>query len=54
LLTNFAGTPATIEKGSTSFVTTLPTAINEPVPILTPGKITLRAPIQNNCVILTI
>ena len=44
-----AGFPATIEKGSTSFVTIDPDAMTDPVPIVIPkAKITLF-PIQTSC-----
>ena len=42
----FAGTPATIVYGRTSFVTTAPEATTAPSPTLTPGSIIERLQIQ--------
>ena len=45
-LTLLAGTPAYKPCGSVDFVTTAPAATIQPSPIVTPGKMTLRMPIQ--------
>src|SRR5438874_2039426 len=41
-----AGTPATRVSAGTSSVTTAPAAITAPGPMVTPGRIIARAPIQ--------
>ena len=41
---HIAGTPPTISKGFTSFVTTAPAATTAPRPIVTPGRIIARGP----------
>jgi hypothetical protein len=46
LLMTFAGLPATIEFGGTSFVTTAPAPTTEPFPTVIPGKMVLRAPMK--------
>ena len=45
-LITLAGTPATRLFGGTSLVTTLPAAITEPSPIVTPGVTTTLPPNQ--------
>ena len=47
-LRNRAGFPPTTWYGSTSFVTTEPAAIMAPLPIFTPGIMTLSRPIQTS------
>jgi hypothetical protein len=42
-----AGLPTTIDRGGTSFTTTLPAPTIELCPTSTPGNITLRAPIKH-------
>src|SRR5581483_6024163 len=48
ILINFAGTPATICIEGTSFVTTEPAPITQPLPRVTPGIITEFAPIHTS------
>ncbi|KAI3584311.1 hypothetical protein IWW34DRAFT_800325 [Fusarium oxysporum f. sp. albedinis] len=45
---NLAGTPPTNVSASTSLITTAPAATVAPLPIVTPGKIVARAPIQQS------
>src|SRR5690554_2172000 len=48
-----AGDPATTQFSSTGRVTTAPAATMEPLPMVTPGKMTLLAPIQTPSPITT-
>ncbi|EGE59475.1 hypothetical protein RHECNPAF_2190077 [Rhizobium etli CNPAF512] len=43
---NFAGTPATTEKGSTSETTTAPAPTIAPFPMVTPGRMVAFVPIS--------
>ncbi|KAF5684273.1 hypothetical protein FDENT_6778 [Fusarium denticulatum] len=45
---NLAGTPPTNVSASTSLITTAPAATVAPLPIVTPGNIVARAPIQQS------
>src|ERR671919_1429978 len=50
---NFAGTPATIEKGGTSFVTTAPAPIMAPRPTVPPGMTIAFTPMSAHAPIRT-
>lgn len=54
-LITFAGTPPTKVLGDTSFVTTDPAAMIDPLPIVTPPNIVTFAPIQHpSCMIMSL